>query len=129
MAVAHKMSLDNLTDARAARHVYRIGCALRRPIERRADGARNRAASHQAAPHGGDQSDRPAGAASVSHHIMPVSHRSLESWPLPWQHVHGKAITPTIALFALAYSKLKAAPVVMGGRRVARTHHSEQVAA
>jgi hypothetical protein len=58
-------------------------------------------------------SDRIPGAALVSH-------RSLEAWPLPWQRPYGKAITPTIALLAVAYSKLSAAPVVMSGRRAAR---------
>jgi hypothetical protein len=66
-------------------------------------------------------SDRIPGAALVSHHILPVSHRSLEAWPLPWQRPYGRAITPTIALLAVAYSKLSAAPVVMSGRRARNT--------
>lgn len=61
-------------------------------------------------------SDRRSGARLVSHNIVPVSYRSLETWPLPWQHANGRAVTPTVALFAVAYGKLTAAPVVMGGR-------------
>jgi hypothetical protein len=62
-------------------------------------------------------SERRSGAELVRQHVIPVGHRSLEAWPLPWQHVNGKAVTPTIALLALAYEKLLAAPVTMGGRR------------
>jgi hypothetical protein len=68
-------------------------------------------------------SERRSGAELVKQHVIPVSHRSLEAWPLPWQHVNGKAVTPTIALLAVAYEKLVAAPVIMGGRR-SQTHQS-----
>ena len=71
---------------------------------------------------------RPPGAALVTQHIAPVSDRTLEAWPLPWQRVNGKAITPTIVLFAVAYAKLAAAPVIMGGRRRADAT-SQQAAA
>jgi hypothetical protein len=47
----------------------------------------------------------------------PVSHRSMEAWPLPTRHVNGHAIVPTEVLFRVAYAKFAAAPVVMGGRR------------
>jgi len=70
-------------------------------------------------------SDRRSGAPLVSHWVHPVSHRSLEAWPLPWRHVNGRAVTPTIALFAVAYAKLAAAPVVMGGRRQATEKRAE----
>jgi hypothetical protein len=63
--------------------------------------------------------DRRVGAELVTRHFFPVSHRSLEVWPLPVRHVNGRAIIPTAALFEIAYSKLSAAPVVMGGRRCA----------
>lgn len=61
-------------------------------------------------------SDRKAGAGLITNHVIPVSSRSLEVWPLPWQHANGKAISPTIAMLAVAYDKLASAPVIMGGR-------------
>jgi hypothetical protein len=61
--------------------------------------------------------DRRTGAGLVTRHIFPVSHRSLEAWPLPTRHVNGKALIPTVVLFEVAYAKLTAAPVIMGGRR------------
>jgi hypothetical protein len=61
--------------------------------------------------------DRRTGAALVTNHFFPVSHRSLEAWGLPTRHVNGKAIVPTAALFAKAYAKLHAAPIVEGTRR------------
>ncbi len=68
--------------------------------------------------------DRRNGAQSVTQHVTPVSHRTLESWPLPWWRVNGKATTLLIALLAVAYSKLAAAPMVMGGRRAGREQHA-----
>jgi hypothetical protein len=62
-------------------------------------------------------SERRSGADLLRQHVIPVSRRSLEAWPLPWQHANGKAITLTIALFAVAHAKLAAAPLTMGGRR------------
>lgn len=62
-------------------------------------------------------SDRRCGAALLTHHVFPVSHRSLEVWPVPWQHVNNKAIALTVVLFAVAYARLECAPVIMGGRR------------
>ena len=61
--------------------------------------------------------DRRNGAAQVKQHLFPVSHRTLEAWRLPTQHVNGRALIPTRALFEAAYAKLTAAPVIMGGRR------------
>jgi len=70
--------------------------------------------------------DRRAGAALITRHFFPVSHRSLEAWGLPTQHVNGKAIVPTAKLFEIAFAKLSAAPVIMGGRRLARaTRHQD----
>jgi hypothetical protein len=61
--------------------------------------------------------DRKTGAPVITKHFFPVSHRTLEAWPLPTRHVNGKAIVSTKDLFEIAYAKLAAAPVVMGGRR------------
>jgi hypothetical protein len=68
--------------------------------------------------------DRRTGAELVTRHMFPVSHRSLEAWPLPTRHVNGKAVIPTAALFELAYAKLSAAPIVMGSRRPATEPHA-----
>jgi len=64
-------------------------------------------------------SDRRSGAILLTRYLFPVSHRSLETWPLPWQHANGRSITPTVVLFAVGHAKLDAAPVIMGGRRAA----------
>jgi hypothetical protein len=48
---------------------------------------------------------------------FPVSHRTLETWPLPVQHFNGKALIPTVKAFEIAYANLCASPVMMGGRR------------
>ncbi|MDA8249547.1 MAG: hypothetical protein M0Z28_10240 [Rhodospirillales bacterium] len=63
--------------------------------------------------------DRRGGAAIVTRYFFPVSHRSLEAWPLPVRHVNGKATIATADLVALAREKLNAAPTLMGGRRSA----------
>jgi hypothetical protein len=63
--------------------------------------------------------DRRAGAALLTQYVTPVSRRTLEVWRVPWWHVDNKAITLLIALFAVAYAKLAAAPMIMGGRRSA----------
>jgi hypothetical protein len=63
--------------------------------------------------------DRRTGANLITRHLFPVSHRSLEAWPLPIRHVNGKAIVPTAKLFEIAFAKLTAAPVIVGGRKVA----------
>lgn len=62
--------------------------------------------------------DRKVGAALISRYIFPVSHRSLEDWPLPTRRVNGRAIIPTLRLFEVAYQKFRNAPVVMSGRPV-----------
>ena len=47
---------------------------------------------------------------------VPVSPRTLESWPVPTRLVNGKATFNTAELLAFARSKLDAAPVLRGGR-------------
>ncbi len=61
--------------------------------------------------------DRRAGADLVTRHFFPVSHRTLEAWPLTWRHVNGKAVCETTELFAVARAMLDAAPPIRGGRR------------
>lgn len=64
--------------------------------------------------------DRKRAAELLTHHFFPVSHRTLEAWPLTWRHVNGYALCETRELFALAESKLAAAPPIRGGRRPAQ---------
>jgi hypothetical protein len=58
---------------------------------------------------------RRVGAALITKLLFPVSHRSLERWPLPIRHVNGKAAVPTAELLSQAWAKLNAAPIVMSG--------------
>jgi hypothetical protein len=60
--------------------------------------------------------DRRTGADLLSRHLFPVSHRTLEAWPLPTRRVNGKAVVPTVELFRIAHAMLAASPVIMGGR-------------
>jgi hypothetical protein len=59
---------------------------------------------------------RRMGAELVTRHFFPVSHRSLETWPLTWRHVNGYSVCEIAELFALARAKLEAAPPIRGGR-------------
>lgn len=61
--------------------------------------------------------DRRRAAAFLTRHYFPVSHRSLEAWPLPLRHVNGRALYQTTDLIAEAERRIAAAPVLMGGRR------------
>ncbi len=63
--------------------------------------------------------DRQTGARLITRHIFPVSHRSLEAWPLPIRRVNGRAVIPTATLFEVAYAKFAEAPVIMSGRKAA----------
>lgn len=59
---------------------------------------------------------RRAGAELVTKHFFPVSHRTLEAWPLVWRRVNGRALCETADLFVLARAKLDEAPPTMGKR-------------
>lgn len=61
--------------------------------------------------------DRRRGAEIVTKYVFPVSHRTLEAWPLKIRHVNGKAIIETVELLAVARAKFDAAPPIRGGRR------------
>jgi hypothetical protein len=61
--------------------------------------------------------DRRKGAALLTQHILPVSPRTLEDWPLTWRLVNGKALVETVELFAVAQAKLDAAPPIRSVRR------------
>jgi hypothetical protein len=57
--------------------------------------------------------DRQTAADLITRNFFPCSRRTLEAWPLPVRRVNGHAIHPTAAVFAVAYDKLSAAPVIM----------------
>lgn len=52
-----------------------------------------------------------------THYFGPQSYRTLESWPLAWRHVNGKAVAEVRQFLAEAQRRFDAAPVVMGGKR------------
>jgi hypothetical protein len=49
----------------------------------------------------------------------PMSDRTLEKWPLDWRRLNGHAVTEVRAFLTEAQKRFDAAPVLMGGRRVA----------
>lgn len=59
--------------------------------------------------------DRRSGAELISSRLFPVSKRTLETWPLAWRRVNGRAICRTTELLEFAQSKLDAASPVRGG--------------
>jgi hypothetical protein len=61
--------------------------------------------------------DRKAAARLVAQYFFPVSPRSLEVWPLTWWMVNGKGVCDTAELFAVAQTKLDAAPAIPSIRR------------
>lgn len=60
--------------------------------------------------------DRRRGAQLVSERYFPTSHRTLETWPLTWRHVNGRALCELAELFSVAEAKLAAAAPIRGGR-------------
>lgn len=63
--------------------------------------------------------DRATAAKIVTARYFPVSHRSLEVWPLSIRRVNGRALIETAELLAVAQAKLDAAPVIRTGQRKA----------
>lgn len=60
--------------------------------------------------------DRKRGATLITDRFFPISHRTLEKWPLIWRHVNGKATCDTNELLAMAQARLDAAPPLLGGK-------------
>ena len=56
----------------------------------------------------------------ITQHVMPVSARTLERWPLTWQHGNGKALADVAEALAVARAKLNEAPPIRGGRNPVR---------
>ena len=65
--------------------------------------------------------DRKRGAQLITDLFFPISHRTLETWPLVWRQVNGRATCETSDLLSLAQAKLDAAPPMMGGRKVSQS--------
>ena len=59
--------------------------------------------------------DRQRGAALVTRYFFPVSHRTLERWPLTGRVVNGRLVFATAELFAQARAMMEAAPRIKGG--------------
>ncbi len=59
--------------------------------------------------------NRRQGAQFLSERFFPVSHRTLESWPLAWRHVNGHAVCELAELVAVAEAKLAAAAPIRSG--------------
>jgi hypothetical protein len=64
-------------------------------------------------PHHGD---RKTLAPIITKLVFPVSHRSLEVWPLRWRFVNGHALAETYEALAHAWRKFNSATVIMRGR-------------
>ena len=60
--------------------------------------------------------DRKMLAPIITKFVFPVSHRSLEVWPLKWRHVNGHAVAETYEALAHAWRKFNSASVTMSGR-------------
>ena len=51
----------------------------------------------------------------VTNNFFPVSHRTLERWPLKWRRVNGRALVATSELFAEAQRRVDEAPEIRSG--------------
>ncbi|MFC0389485.1 hypothetical protein ACFFIC_28645 [Roseomonas vinacea] len=59
--------------------------------------------------------DRQRGAEFVTRYFFPISHRTMERWPLTGKVVNGRLVFLTADLFAMAQEKMDAAPTIKGG--------------
>jgi hypothetical protein len=55
-----------------------------------------------------------------TYYLGPLSHRTLEAWPLDWRIVNGRAVASVLQFFAEAQRRFDSAPVVRGGRSATR---------
>ena len=58
--------------------------------------------------------DRRTAAAVITCHYFPVSHRTLETWPIRWRIVNGRALAETEEILAFAAKKLADAVSLRG---------------
>ena len=61
--------------------------------------------------------DRRQGAKLISARLFPISPRTLETWPVRWRRVNGRALCETAELLAFAEGKFASAPSILGGRK------------
>jgi len=61
--------------------------------------------------------DRLTAAHLITQFYFPISHRTLERWPIGWRIVNGRAIADVAELFAEAECRLHASPPIIGGAR------------
>jgi hypothetical protein len=69
--------------------------------------------------------DRPTLARIHTHYFGPQSHRTLETWPLTWRRVNGRAVSEVRAFLVEAQRRFDAAPVIRGGGRHATDRRAE----
>ena len=53
----------------------------------------------------------------VSARYFPISHRTLERWPLTWRRLNGRALVDTDELLAEAHRRVEESAAVRGGGR------------
>lgn len=58
--------------------------------------------------------DRRMAAQIITRHFFPVSHRTLETWPIRWRLVNGRALAETEEVLAFAAKKLADAVSLRG---------------
>jgi hypothetical protein len=63
--------------------------------------------------------DRKSGADLVSRLLFPTTPRAIETWPVTWRLLNGKASCETAELLAVAQAKIAAAPLTRTARRQA----------
>ena len=61
--------------------------------------------------------DRKQLAAIHTKYFGPQSHRTIETWPLDWRRVNGRAVAEVRQFLAEAQRRFDEAPVIKGGRR------------
>lgn len=59
--------------------------------------------------------DRKLGAKIVTRLYFPISHRTLERWPLIWRRVNGRALVETEELLTEAQRRIDEAPALKSG--------------
>ena len=61
--------------------------------------------------------DRKLAAKIVSERFFPISHRTLERWPLIWRRLNGRALVDTAELLAEAQRRVEDSAPTKGGTR------------
>ena len=61
--------------------------------------------------------DRRLAAKIVSERFFPISHRTLERWPLAWRRLNGRALVDTHELLAEAQRRVEDSAATRGGAR------------